>query len=151
LNILLNARKCLIGFFFLSFGLNSIYSIKFKHINLCTTTWYNTGLNRKSKSYVNSFPVKAQCSTTRISTKERCGHFNFMNYRFLLHEFTISTSRIHEVESWIREVEIANSWSWNRDIIFTHVRETINEHVLIMNYHSESINAHLCSIQVMLK
>jgi hypothetical protein len=83
-------------------------------------------------------------SSYALSTKDRWGHFNFMNSRFHLHEFPSSSSWIPEfifMHSWFQlhefmistsrigyrefvkfkwricEVEIVNSWSWSREFV----------------------------------
>jgi hypothetical protein len=77
-----------------------------------------------------------------ISTKDRWGHFNFMNSRLQLHEFSISTSRIHNFHfmnswfqlqeftistSWIHDFNITNSISWIHDFNFVNSQFQFHE------------------------
>jgi hypothetical protein len=74
--------------------------------------------------------------------------FRFMNSYFQLHVINILTSRIHihEVEiifihklrSWIREVEIMNSWKWNREVEHMNSRSWNREFVKMKSWIHEN-------------
>jgi hypothetical protein len=70
------------------------------------------------------------CRGCYILTKNRWGHFNFMNSRFHLHEFSISISQVHDF-NWfqLHEFTISTSWSWNRE--FVKLKSWIREVVIV--------------------
>ena len=66
------------------------------------------------------------------STKDRWWHFNYINSRFQLHEFTISASRIHEFNFTnsrfqLHEFNFTNSTSRIHEFHFTNSRIQLHE------------------------
>ena len=79
--------------------------------------------------------------SNKITTKDRQWHFNYINSRFQLHEFTISTSRIRDfnfTNSRIPEFNFMNSISRIHEFNFTNSASRIHE----FNFPNSRIQLH---------